>query len=86
MKNRVLSSVKLFVVFFCLGVLALIVGVNGESIAILVSRPSSAGFWTTSESMINGFTYIPMFIGVFFFALAIVVFTISYINAQKKAI
>ncbi|WKA52674.1 hypothetical protein QWY22_09000 [Planococcus liqunii] len=86
MKNSFLNSFKLFVVFFCLGVLALIVGVNGESLAIIVSRPSGAGFWTTSESMMNGFTYIPMFISVFFFALAIVVFTISFINAQKKAI
>ncbi|WP_404338170.1 hypothetical protein [Planococcus rifietoensis] len=84
MKNSFLNSFKLFVVFFCLGVLALILGVNGEAVAILFSRPSGAGSWTTSESMMNGFIYIPTAIGVFFFALAIVVFTISYIKVQEK--
>jgi hypothetical protein len=34
--------------------------------------------------MMNGFIYIPTAIGVFFFALAIVVFTISYIKVQEK--
>lgn len=83
MKNSFLDSFKLVVVFFCLGVLALIVGVNGESIAILFSRPSGAASWGTSETMINGFIYIPLAIGAFFFILAIIVFTISFIKVQK---
>ncbi|MDE4086886.1 hypothetical protein PO902_17705 (plasmid) [Planococcus maritimus] len=84
MKSSSLNSFKLCVVFFCLGILALIVGVNGESIAIFFSRPSGAASWGTSESMMNGFTYIPMFIGAFFFILASIVFTISYIKVQKN--
>lgn len=84
MENGFLNSFKLVVVYFCLGVLALLLGVNGESVAILFSRPSGAESWTTSESMMNGFIYIPTAIGVFFFALAIVVFTISYIKVQEK--
>ncbi|MDN3439447.1 hypothetical protein QMA04_15255 [Planococcus sp. APC 3900] len=84
MKNSFLNSFKLVVVFFCLGVLALILGVNGEAVAIFISRPSGAGSWTTSESMMNGFIYIPSAIGVFFFALATIVFTISYKKVQEK--
>ncbi|WP_404467335.1 hypothetical protein [Planococcus rifietoensis] len=83
MKNNFLNSFKLFVVFFCLGILALILGVNGEAVAIFISRPSGAASWTTSESMMNGFMYIPTAIGVFFFVLAIIVFTISFIKIQK---
>lgn len=83
MKNNFLNSFKLFVVFFCLGILALILGVNGEAVAIFISRPSGAASWTTSESMMNGFIYIPTAIGVFFFVLAIIVFTISFIKIQK---
>ncbi|MDE4086832.1 hypothetical protein PO902_17430 (plasmid) [Planococcus maritimus] len=83
MKNNFLNSFKLFVVFFCLGILALILGVNGEAVAIFISRPSGAASWTTSESMMNGFIYIPTAIGVFFFVLAIIVFTISFIKLQK---
>ncbi|WP_298830143.1 hypothetical protein [uncultured Planococcus sp.] len=84
MKNSFSNSYKLVVVFFCLGVLALILGINGEAAAIFISRPSGAGSWTTSESMMNGFLYIPTAIGVFFFALAIIVFTISYKKVQEK--
>ncbi|WP_052131415.1 hypothetical protein [Planococcus sp. CAU13] len=86
MKNSFLDSFKLFIVFFCLGVLALILGVNGESVATVFSRPSGAASWTTSGSMINGFIYIPIAIGVFFLILAIIVFTISFIKVQKKEI
>ncbi|AIY05408.1 hypothetical protein Plano_1443 [Planococcus sp. PAMC 21323] len=52
--------------------------------AIFISRPLGAESWTTSGSMMNGFIYIPTAIGVFFFALAIVVFTVSYIKVQEK--
>lgn len=84
MKNSFWDSFKLFLVFFCLGILALILSVNGESVAIFFSRPSGAASWTIPESMINGFIYIPIAIGVFFFILAIIVFTISFIKVQKK--
>lgn len=83
MKKNISSSFVGSVVFFCLGVLALIMGVNGKSVAIFISRPAGDSSWLTSERMIDGFTYIPIFISVFLFILAIVTFAVSLNNLQK---
>lgn len=84
MKKNISNPFVASIVFFCLGVLALIMGVNGKSVAIFISRPLSDSSWITSERMIDGFTYIPMFIGVFLLILTIVTFAVTLNNLQKK--
>lgn len=81
------NNFKLFWVpigFFLLGVLLIIVGANGEQNAIEFSRPGGATSWSTSDSLINAFIYVPMILGISFLILFISTFSISYYNWQKK--
>lgn len=84
MKKNISNSFLVSIIFFCLGVLALIMGFNGKSVAIFISRPLSDSSWLTSERMIDGFTYIPMFIGGFLLVLTVVTFAVTFKNLQKR--
>ncbi|MDE0584603.1 MULTISPECIES: hypothetical protein [Planococcus] len=86
MKKNVVTSFFMSIIFFCLGVVSLIFGFNGNSVASTLSRPYGASVWETSETMINAYIYIPIFIGVFFLILSIITFTISFLNFQKKLV
>lgn len=81
---RLLKSFALSFVFFFAALISLIVAFNGDSFAIVTSRPYGAGSWETSSNLIDAFTYIPMFIGVYLLLLSSITFTISYLNLQKK--
>ena len=85
METKVTKPFAIPVGFFLLGVLFLIIGANGERIAINFSRPINADSWTTSENFINAFTSVPMIIGVVFLILFICTFSISFYNLQKNA-
>lgn len=85
MENKVTKAFLIPVGFFILGVFFLIMGANGERIAINFSRPSNASSWTTSESLINAFTSVPMIIGGVFLILFICTFSISFYYLQKNA-
>lgn len=84
MKESILKSFAASGIFFCLGVLALIMGFNGKSVAIFFSGLLNNSSWYTSDAMIDGFTYIPISIGVFLLIITIVTFTMTLNNAQKK--
>lgn len=84
MKNIDLKLFKIPFGFFLIGVLFLIIGASGEKNAINFSRPSNADSWSTSLSLINAFTYVPMIIGVSFLILFISTFSITYFHWQIK--
>jgi len=84
MESKNIKSFGIPVGFFLFGVLLLIVGANGEQIAISFSRPRNATSWSTSESLINAFISVPMIIGVCFLLLFIITFSISFYYWQKN--
>lgn len=80
------KNIKLFGIpigFLLLGVLFLILGANGDKIAVNFSRPPGATSWTTSGSTIDAFTSVLMIIGISFQVLFIITFSISFYNWQK---
>lgn len=79
-----LNSFKIPGGFFLLGVLFLSIGASGKEIAINLSKPYNAESWTTSDSLINAFTYVPSIIGISFLSLFISTFSITYYHWQKK--
>lgn len=84
MGKIVLKSFKIPGGFFLLGVLFLIIGASGKEIAINLSKPYNAESWSTSESLINTFTLVPIIIGVSLLILCISTFSITYYHWQKK--
>ncbi|MEZ0480357.1 hypothetical protein [Planococcus sp. SSTMD024] len=81
---RLLKSFALSIVFFCTALISLIVAFNGDSFAIAISRPYGAASWGTSGNLIDAYTYIPMFLGVYFLLLSSITFTVPYIKLHKK--
>ncbi|WOV85618.1 hypothetical protein PGH26_06695 [Sporosarcina jeotgali] len=80
------ENIKLFgipIVFLLLGILFLILGANGDSIAVNFSRPPGATSWTTSGSTADAFTSVLMIIGISFQILFISTFSISFYLWQK---
>jgi hypothetical protein len=84
MENKILKLFGIPGGFFLLGVLFLILGANGEKNAINFSKPTNATSWSTSDSLINAFTYVPMIIGISFLILFISTFSISFYSWQKN--
>lgn len=75
---------KVPVTFFFLGVLFIIIGANGPDLAGTFSRPPNASSWSTSESLINAFTYVPMMIGINFLLVFATTFSIAFYLWQKN--
>lgn len=66
---------------FIVGIGSLFLGVaKGYDIAIFLSRPSGASSWTTSQELINAFTYIPIGIGCLLVAIASILLIITLIK------
>lgn len=84
MQNKYLKLFGVPIGFFLLGVLFLIIGANGRQNAISFSKPTNASSWTTSDSLINAFIYVPMIIGISFLILFISTFTISFYKWQNN--
>lgn len=59
------------VFFLIVGILFLILGFNGESIASFISKPQYETSWFISGNLINTLTYVPMIIGGFFLIIAL---------------
>jgi hypothetical protein len=75
---------KVPVTFFFLGVLFLIIGANGTDLAVTFSRPTNASSWSTADSLINAFTYVPMMIGISFLLVFAMTFSIAFYLLQKN--
>ncbi|MBK3495005.1 hypothetical protein JFL43_09055 [Viridibacillus sp. YIM B01967] len=81
------SKIKLFKtpgISFLAGIIFVFVGLNGEKLASIYSRPYNSTSWTTSGSLINTFVYIPIIIGVILLILSIGTFLLSYNKLQKN--
>jgi heme/copper-type cytochrome/quinol oxidase subunit 2 len=81
------TELKFYIIpggFFLLGLLFLIIGANGESMAVTFSRPGGADTWTTSEDLINAFTFVPMVLGIVFLISFICTFSITFYQSQKR--
>ncbi|WP_318617562.1 hypothetical protein [Sporosarcina sp. YIM B06819] len=85
MGKKKLKSFEIPSGFFLLGLLFLIIGGSGEQNAINFSGINAGGSWTTSESLINAFIFIPIIIGISFLLLAISTFSILFYFQQKNA-
>ena len=81
---RLLNLFALSIIFFCAALISLIVAFNGDSFASIASRPYGASSWETSGNLIDAFTYIPLFIGVYFLLLSLITFTVPYLKLQTK--
>lgn len=82
------EKLKLFIIpfiLFILGVLFLIIGINGDSFANIFSRPVGDGVWVASGTLIDTFTMVPKILGVTFLILFISTFTVSFKNSQNKS-
>lgn len=84
MKNKISDLFGIPIAFLFIGVLFLIFGANGEGIATTFSRPAGASSWTTENSTIDAFTFIPIILGVSFLILFVSTFTISFYKWQKS--
>lgn len=83
MKHKITSLLGIPITCLILSVLFLIIGVNGEKMATIFSRPAGASSWTTEGSTIHAFTNIPMLLGIAFLILFISTFSISFYRWQK---
>lgn len=86
MKSNLIYPYKESIFFFFLGCLALVMGFNGDSIAVSLSRPSNASSWETSVNMLDAYKYMPLSIGIFFLILSIISYTISFFIMKKKTV
>ncbi|WP_434415744.1 hypothetical protein [Tissierella praeacuta] len=69
------KSVKatiLTIFLFISGIVFTSIGlIKGKDIALILSRPNEVNFWSTSNEMILGCTYIPILIGISFVILSL---------------
>ncbi|MFS0688802.1 hypothetical protein AB1K89_06130 [Sporosarcina sp. 179-K 8C2 HS] len=84
MENKYVKLFGFPIGFLLLGILFLILGANGDKIAISFSRPAGASSWTTSGSTIEAFTSVLLIIGISFQVLFISTFSIAFHNRQKN--
>jgi hypothetical protein len=79
LKNVVVKFCATPTIFFVMGIISMVIGFNGMENAVSFSRPANNSMgWSTSETLVNLFTYLPLSISVCFFILSVVTFTISY--------
>ncbi|TFD94483.1 hypothetical protein [Jeotgalibacillus sp. R-1-5s-1] len=84
--SGVLKEFKVPSGFLVLGIVFLLIGFNGQRLAVNFSRPGNAGYWETSQEMINGFTYFPIIVGVVMLLLFVSTFSIVYAQSFKKTV
>lgn len=84
MNKENLKPFTFSIVSFLLGIIVLIIGFNGENIAISFSRPNNATTWETSGTMIDTFTYIPIVIGISLILLSIITFSLTFYKRLKN--
>lgn len=84
MNNKVGKLFGVPILFLLLGVVFLLFGANGEGMAITFSRPAGAASWTTEESTVDAFIFIPLLLGISFLMLFISTFSISFYKLQKS--
>ena len=63
MKEKLKKSFGISAIFFVVGTLFMLL--DGERLAIRFSRPWGASSWSTTEGMINAYSFIPLIIGSF---------------------
>lgn len=84
MLSKIKNGIILILCLFISGnIIAFIGFAKGSDIASILSRPKDAIFWTISEELIMGCTYIPVIIGLSLIILAIsqsIVLFIKWIN------
>ncbi|MCM3611703.1 hypothetical protein M4S82_10605 [Planococcus sp. MERTA32b] len=84
MNNKVGKLFGVPILFLLLGVVFLLFGANGEGMATTFSRPAGAASWTTEESTVDAFIFIPLLLGISFLMLFISTFSISFYKLQKS--
>lgn len=84
MDNKVGKLFGIPVLFLFLGVVFLVFGANGEGMAVAFSRPVGAASWTTEESTVEAFVFVPLLLGITFLMLFISTFSISFYKLQKS--
>lgn len=57
---------------------------KGQDIASFFSRPGGAAVWTISDGLVQGWTYIPIMVGVSMMVLAMVFVTVLFIHWLKE--
>ncbi|PYF01960.1 hypothetical protein [Ureibacillus chungkukjangi] len=85
MKNK-FKFFKIPGISFLAGIIFVLVGLKGEQLAVIYSKPLNSTSWTTSGSLINAFIYIPIIIGTILLILSIGTFLLSYNKLQKNAL
>lgn len=70
--------------FFSGGIIAFVGFVKGEDIAFIISRPSGANSWLTSNGMILGCMYVPIIVGISLILLSVMFSTILFADWIKK--
>lgn len=79
------SIISTVIVFLC-GILLTYVGFfKGKDIAVAISRPQGATFFSVSQETILGCTYFPIIIGVSLLILSILFSTILFKNWIEKS-
>lgn len=81
MEIRLKTLLSIIGATFIVGVCCIFLGVaKGQDIAVFLSRPRGASCWSTSQELINAFTYIPIGIGCLLLAIAAIVLIITFIK------